>query len=167
MNKVQTQNKKIQDEKFPLVEGELEAIIVNGDAEKLVILAEKIGRELVKYKLTTSQVRNFFGIARQIESEIDQEKRKPQGTKELPRELPDKAYRQLMLLKPKLAYQSRRSKEQQKSEGVEKLSEVLIPAIDLVGKDIERFKNFIDFFEAILAYHNANGGRESSGRGGF
>ena len=33
------------------------------------------------------------------------------------------------------------------------------PAMRLVGKDHARFRNFVDFFEAILAYHKAAGGQ--------
>jgi len=29
----------------------------------------------------------------------------------------------------------------------------------MVGKEYTRFRNFVDFFEAILAYHKAAGGQ--------
>jgi CRISPR-associated protein Csm2 len=54
-----------------------------------------------------------------------------------------------------MAYQARR----ERGRGVEELSNVLTPAMRLVGKDHNRFRNFVDFFEAILAYHKAEGGQ--------
>jgi len=154
---VQHQNKKDENERLGAVPPEEIEAIINGDVEKLVSLADRIGKGLAR-DLTTSQVRNFFGIVRRIESTVEEARRKAAGTETF--RLPDDAYRQLMLLKPKMAYQSRRT-----GWGVKKLSEILTPAIDHVGRDAGRFKNFVDFFEAILAYHKAYGGRESSGRG--
>ena len=43
--------------------------------------------------------------------------------------------------------------------GMKVMSELLSSAIDLVGQDRNRFQNFVDFFEAILAYHTAAGAR--------
>ena len=65
------------------------------------------------------------------------------------------------MLKPKLAYTANRH------ASVNTLKEVLTQAIDLVGKEQEKsyqrekFSRFVDFFEAILAYHKASGGRDS------
>ncbi len=120
-------------------------IIVGGDAKALTNQAEVIGTRLAR-QLTTSQIRNVFGTVRQIEMSWT-----PQVT-EKERKY---AVRQLILLKPKLAYQARRGR----GRGVQELADVLIPAIDLVGDNRERFQNFVDFFEAILAYHTAAGGQ--------
>ena len=66
-----------------------------------------------------------------------------------------------MLLKPKLAYQASRDRGNAGSD----LREALEPCLDEVskGKDYEakreRFLRFVDFFEAILAYHREKGGR--------
>lgn len=108
-------------------------------------VAEAIGTGLAR-QLTTAQIRNVFGTVRQIEMSWG-----PQASAAERKQ----AVRQLLLLKPKLAYQAKR----QRGKGVEDLSNVLIPAIDLVGEDRERFQNFVDFFEAILAYHTAAGGQ--------
>lgn len=120
-------------------------IIVEGDARTLTDLAETIGTSLAR-QLTTAQIRNVFGTVRQIEMSW--------GTR-APESQRKQAARQLLLLKPKLAYQARR----QRGKGVKDLADVLIPAIDLVGEDRERFQNFVDLFEAILAYHTAAGGQ--------
>jgi CRISPR-associated protein Csm2 len=61
--------------------------------------------------------------------------------------------RRLLLLQPKLEYQARRQKE------VKGLKDVLILAIEQVKGNRERFVRFVEFFEAILAYHVAAGGK--------
>lgn len=125
--------------------------ILNGNVERLVICAKQIGEKLKQERLTTSQVRSFFGEVRQIEAEVHGDLK----------ELPETAYRRLVLLRPKLAYQAQRERDARKGEGVAKLEAVLSPAIEIVGKDVRRFRCFVDFFEAILAYHKAAGGRDS------
>lgn len=121
----------------------LRSIIQEGDANLLVNVAEDIGKGLAR-QLTTSQIRNVFGTVRQIEmswsSQADPEEQQ-------------EASRQLLLLKPKLAYQAKR----ERGKGMEQLTQVLVPAIDLVGKDRKNFLRFVEFFEAILAYHTAHG----------
>ena len=125
--------------------------ILEGDVESLVTWADSIGRGLhTNERLTTSQVRGLFGEVRQIEADVRM------GTEKLP----DNAYRRFFLLKPKLAYQAQREREARKGEGVARLEQILSPAIDMVGEDANRFRYFVDFFEAILAYHKAAGGRE-------
>jgi len=128
-----------------LSEEDVRRIIVEGDSEMLVARAEEIGQALSR-QLTTSQIRNLFGTVRQIEMMWI-----PQATEDVRRQ----ACRQLLLLKPKLAYQARR----ERGKGVEILKDVLTPAIELVGDSRDRFQNFVDFFEAILAYHTAAGGQ--------
>jgi CRISPR-associated protein Csm2 len=120
-------------------------IIVDGNAELLTERAESIGTSLAR-QLTTSQIRNIFGTVRQIEMSWT-----PRAT----RKEQQYAARQLILLKPKLAYQAKR----ERGKGVQELADVLIPAIDLVEENRDRFQNFVDFFEAILAYHTAAGGQ--------
>jgi CRISPR-associated protein Csm2 len=120
-------------------------IIVEGDAKRLTDLAETIGTGLAR-QLTTAQIRNVFGTVRQIEMSWGPRASEPERKQ---------AARQLLLLKPKLAYQAKR----QRGKGVRDLADILIPAMDLVGEDRERFQNFVDFFEAILAYHTAAGGQ--------
>jgi CRISPR-associated protein Csm2 len=52
------------------------------------------------------------------------------------------------------------------SEAARDLESVLAPAIDAIFQDaadvkqkFQRFENFANFFEAILAYHRAYGGK--------
>ena len=111
----------------------------------LVEQAEELGKQLVVEKLKSSQIRAIFDEVRQIESLWLQDEQK--------------ALHKVHLLKPKLAYRAARS-----SEGVPTLKEVLSNAIDIVvespDKAKERFHRFTEFFEAILAYHKAHGGRD-------
>lgn len=116
-------------------------------AEKTVHWAKLLG-EALKKELTTSQIRGIFGQVRRLEMNWS-----PFSDAETTKN----AYRDLLLLKPKIAYQAGREKEK-KHFGVEELSKVLLPAIDLVQGNRDYFQRFVDFFEAILAYHKAAGG---------
>ncbi len=124
---------------------DLDEIIASGDPEKLVQTAESVGKRLAQLNLSTSQIRAIFGEVRQIEAEwpLDSEK----------------ARRKLILLKPKMAYRARK----ESGQGVKELVRILDPAVDLVTKERaeedRRFKRFVEFFEAILAYHKAHGGK--------
>lgn len=123
--------------------------IVNGLNQEAIKFAENFGRDLSR-KLSTSQIRNVFGEVRRIQmkgetSSFDSE---------------------LLLLKPKLAYaKARRSGVgRDAADAAEDLEKVLSSAIDAVfvgdqSKKFERFQNFANFFEAILAYHKALGGK--------
>lgn len=111
---------------------------------ELVNLAKSTAERLVKDGLTRAQIRNIFTEVRRIEAlwEINQEE----------------ALRRLNMLKPKMDYQTARSKE------VAHLRDILGQAIDQVnsGQGEQRneyFQRFMELFEAILAYHRALGGR--------
>jgi len=129
---------------------ELRTIITDPNgAELLVKHADQLGRELKDANLTTSQIRALFGEVRQI-----------QGQWGMGGENRQRAARRLILLKPKMAYRARR----ERGRAVQELVDVLRPALDLVvaekdaaTQDLD-FKRFVEFFEAILAYHKAYGG---------
>jgi len=132
----------------------LEGIIVGGDNAALVTAAEQTGRALAtQYRLTTSQVRGIFGTVRKIEMDLLQGDQDPASREERRR----RAMRELLLLKPRIAYQAAK----ERGRGVAELASVLTPSIDLIENDPQRFKNFVDFFEAILAYHRAFGGSDN------
>lgn len=133
---------------FPMPsDAELKAIVVDGDGKTLVESARKVGAALASERLTTSQIRGVFATVRLIQMKWP--------ASATPGEA-GAALRQLLLLKPRLAYQARRDNS---GQGVERLRMVLEPAIDLVGSR-EQFGYLVDYFEAILAYHRAAGGRE-------
>jgi CRISPR-associated protein Csm2 len=119
---------------------QIRAIITEDKPKLLVDQAKAIG-EALSDSLTKSQIRNIFGTVRQIEMNWTGDEEKAAS------------YRQLLMLKPKLQYQAARTRE------VKPLADVLDNAIDHVGDDRVRFGRFVDFFEAILAYHTAEGGK--------
>ena len=110
---------------------DISEIIENG-GEPLVTAAENLGRKLAR-NLKTAQIRKVYGAVKKI-----------QMSEEFNRN-------ELIMLKPKLAYAAARKSE------VEDLKDVLTQAINQVD-NADKFKNFVDFFEAILAYHRAYGG---------
>lgn len=134
----------------PVPAGDLEQIILHGNAETLVNTAQRFGTELSREdQLSKSQIRNVFGEVRQIEAEWLSDNG----------ESATKNMRRLLLLKPRMAYQRARERK------TESLMVLLTNAIDLVAKASAppeqhvRFRYFVEFFEAILAYHTAAGGK--------
>ncbi len=124
-----------------ITSSDIEAIIVNGDPKLLVEKADAIGRALSR-NLTKRQIRNIFGAVKQIQMFWQGDEQRTA------------AYRRLLMLKPRLQYQAGRM------PSVKPLAEVLNEAIDFVEDDRERFLRFVDFFEAILSYHTAYGGKD-------
>ena len=115
--------------------------VITEGGDLLVEKAEQLARELSEIKrdrdkLSTSQIRNIYGAVKkmQMKGELDTHK--------------------LAMLKPKLAYTAKRH-----GMGAEKLKDVLTDAISFVENDLKNFNRFVDFFEAILAYHRAYGGK--------
>jgi len=140
----------------PPTEEEIRRIVVEGDPLTLVQVAERVGRDLARPgdnprspdALATSQIRSVFGKVRELDMHV-------RTASAAVRELDQETYRELQLLRPKLAYQAARST----GRGVQWLEQTLDPAIQLVERDRQRFRHFVDFFEAILAYHKAYGGQ--------
>jgi CRISPR type III-A-associated protein Csm2 len=107
----------------------LQRIVGAGDPEVTVDWAEKIGKAL-RGKVHLSQVRRIYGTLKRLElTPFD-----------------EAAKRELLLLRPRLAYTVKR---QASATG---LAQVLEPALRLVG-DRAQLTHLVDFFEAILAYH--------------
>ena len=93
---------------------------------------DKNGREKsLDNKLTTSQLRKFFGEVKRQQMEGYDTTR-------------------FILLKPKLAYAVGRAKE--RNAKINDFYFVISNAIDRVRNE-QQFKNFILIFEAIVAYH--------------
>ncbi|HLW41376.1 MAG TPA: type III-A CRISPR-associated protein Csm2 [Flavobacterium sp.] len=99
--------------------------------------------------VSTSKLRKFYGEVKRIQSVgIDSEKGK----------------RGFQMLKPKMAYAVGREKNNEKFKD---LFEFLSTAIGYVNIDAhnseglkDRFSNFTQLFEAIVAYHKFHGGQE-------
>ncbi|MFI3198468.1 MAG: type III-A CRISPR-associated protein Csm2 [Methylococcaceae bacterium] len=110
-------------------------------AKRMVEYAEKLAMDICR-DVSSSQIRNAYGTVKKLEMQSV---------------FDNKSYRELLLLKPKLAYARGRSS---KKEIFKKLEDTLSAAIDAVDvKEPETFKRFCNFFEAILAYHKAHGGK--------
>lgn len=120
-------------------------IITQDDPRLLVDEAEQAGQRLARDRLTKSQIRNIFGAVRRIELNWPLS-RKDDKDQSAP-------VRELLLLKPKLAYQAARERT------VRPLADVLDVAIDQVEGDRGRFQRLVELFEAILAYHTKHGGK--------
>lgn len=127
---------------------QVDRIIVNGDSEALVRVSRELGEKLARGGLTTHQLRNLFGEIRRIVMEVEQaEAGAPGGSSELE----PRIWWRLMLLKPRMAYQA--SRIQRRDNPMSLLMEVLGRAIDRIERKTDRFNRFVDFMEAILAYH--------------
>ncbi|MEQ8187913.1 MAG: type III-A CRISPR-associated protein Csm2 [Candidatus Eremiobacterota bacterium] len=112
--------------------------IISGNVEKMIsaaiVIGNYIGHELPKKeRLYPYQIRKIFGTIKRIE--IDDFDRK-----------------KLLLLKPQLVFIAAKNDS---NMGIQYLKDVLIEAIDQVGESEIYFRHFCDFFEAILAYHQA------------
>lgn len=94
--------------------------------------------------LSTSQLRKFFGEIKRIQGSVFQEE-----------------ISSILMLKPKLAYAVGRSDGENKIEDLFKQMSPLLDAIDVKNtkEGPKHFKNFVNIFEAIVAYHKANGGK--------
>ena len=126
-------------------QGEIEVKVTR----KSVDFAERFGKHLgtdeierdprtgkdrkTETKLTTSQLRKFFGEVKRQQME---------GYDET----------DFVLLKPKLAYAVGRTKDSKSK--INDFYLVIANAIDRVKNEVQ-FKNFIQIFEAIVAYHKA------------
>lgn len=115
-------------------------------ADVLVTNAKEIGEWLYKRQLATSQIRAIYGEMMRI---------KPYWLLGGDEAKKQQAKRRLLLLRPKMAYRARK----ENSEAVKRLVDVLDPAVVLVNGDDDNFRRFTEFFEAILAYHKAAGGK--------
>ncbi len=104
------------------------------DIELFLKLTEKFG-EKCSVKISTSQIRAIYTRVKRLSDKYEVCKK------------------DLNLLRPKLAYQKGRFSD------LEPLTKVLDHLIKNV-KDDATLKGFKEFFEAIIAYHKAYGGRE-------
>lgn len=130
----------------------LEQVICQGDARVIIDWSAEIGKKLADEKLATSQIRNVYGTVKRIQLSWAQD--------------PTQAFRETVLLIPKLHYQVARQDRKPGFQGLKSFERVMVPALKLFseGKDeeerLKRFTNLADFFEAILAYHKKYGGRD-------
>lgn len=113
-------------------------------ADVLVKRADELGQKLKNIGLKMTQVRDIFDELRKIESTWMRDS--------------EQAIRRVHLLRPKLAYRTKRVTE------LQPLAKVLDLAVQEVvkaggdGEKRERFQRLVEFAEAIVAYHKYHGG---------
>lgn len=107
--------------------------------EAMVRYAEEAGRFMASEKLTNSKIRSIYGEIKRIQmSEFNNERAS------------------FILLKPKVAYALGRDEH---NSGL-KLFKLIFDESAAHVSDQKTFENFCNFFEAILAYHKAYGGKD-------
>ena len=122
----------------------IEQIIQQDEPELLVKLAKQLAQRLRSDEASKTQLRKLYGTMKQIELswptnvETDEERRAR-----------DDAYRELILFKPRLAYQG------EKHPALKPLIATMERGIDAVGKNRRRLQRLSQFFEATLAYYVA------------
>jgi CRISPR-associated protein Csm2 len=131
------------------IEGDQIQRAIEKGGNEIVKIAEPIGKYLAsdlekKERLTRSQIRNIFAIAKKMQMK---------GTK-----WEDFDWNEFILLKPKIAYMTKKTGS---NKGSKILGKILLEAVDATFQSHEKhnFKNFMNFFEAILAYHVRYGGK--------
>jgi len=143
---------------IPQIAKEAEKIITQDVTGQLLVNQADLLGEILASKeinLSTSQIRSLFGEVRQIQGEWAVARQKGEAAAAERQ----KVLGQLILLKPKMEYRARR----ERGQAVRALVDVLTPALEAVIKapakeQDEYFNRFVEFFEAILAYHKAYGG---------
>lgn len=121
---------------------ELKRIIVQGDYKQIDQTAYNLGKTL--NNVAKSQIRKIFGEIRRLEAQWEAAMANPSRTRPIPR---------LLMLKPRLAYQQKRASD------LRPLVDVIHAMVDLVvevndaSEQDRRFRHFVDFMEAITAYH--------------
>ena len=112
--------------------------IKKGIEKATVDFTDSLGEFVKDNGLTASQIRNVFGEIKRIQMKgFEQEKAS------------------FYLLKPKMAYAAKR----QNDAGINTLKKFFDLAHQEVT-DAKTYQNFVDFFESILAYHKAYGGKD-------
>ena len=108
--------------------------------------SNRLAKECAEARLTTHQIRNIFSavsrirVLRKKEKEIDFEQVK----------------RELILLKPKLAYQVGRMEKREEKQALQSVKELLDEAINAIPQSQYKAKaldNFFALVESIVAYH--------------
>ena len=98
----------------------------------------------VKKPMTTGQIRKFYGEVKRIDAAIEKHKH------------------DIPMLKPLLAYAVGRDKAIGKNSKIEDFEKELSKAIGAIRMEyvVADYKNFVQIFESIVAYHKYHGGKE-------
>lgn len=134
----------------PTTDTGIAAVVGRDDPTMLITEALALAKQLRGDDASKTQLRRLYSTMKQIEmswpasiEDLDAERAK-QKIKER-----DNAYRELLLFKPRLAYQGNRHST------LKPLVQTLQTGIDAVGKDRIKLQRLSQFFEATLAYYIA------------
>lgn len=117
------------------------------DYNELVTKAEKLGIRLKDKNVKRSQFRRVFTHIKKIQANV--ENKKLGKTADIPGEI----LKEILLLKPKMAYTAGRHKS------IKDFYDVVVKFVNGM-KTVTEFNRFYDFVEATLAYHRYHGGRD-------
>lgn len=124
-----------------LIDGKLKKGIIeffekDDITQEMIEFTEALGFYLAKKDLSTGQIRNFFGEIKSIQLQYNANR--------------------IKLLKPKLEYVAKKND----SDGMKLFRDVMRPTLDFICyKGEKEYNLFINFFESVLAYHKAFGGK--------
>jgi CRISPR-associated protein Csm2 len=107
-------------------------------------LAKDEGRQ--KGKLSTTQLRKFFGQLKRVQAEVQVE-----GSYEQQHKV------KMLMLAPQLAYAVGRDKKSSKQTKINYFQEEVTTMLKSVT-EVEYFNNFVNIIEAVVAYHKFEGG---------
>lgn len=103
--------------------------------KNLIENAQKVGEILAKQKITSSQIRNLYNEVKNID-------------------FLENGPRKINLMKAKFAYVAGRF------EKLQDFKNIVENMLNEIGTDKAKFDRFKYFFEAVVAYHRAYGGKE-------
>ena len=148
-NNNQKDHRQRNEEKWKVEPKKIKNWITNKFDQETIEYTKRFGNHLKKKGLTRSQIRNLFNEVKRLQGSLRRNKKVG-------------IYKDFLMLRPKMAYVAQRVGYGEK--GVAALKDVLEEAHIAVfdGEELieKRFDNFVDFFEAIIAYHKAAGGRD-------
>ena len=120
-----------------LTDGDMRQIVENGNMQVVVTKAKEAAQRMADKKVTSSQLRNIFGSIKKIQLKVNSGR--------------DVNFqKELLLLIPKLYYASKRANGK-----LDKLRDDIEGMVKLIGNDTNKFNNFYNYIEAVLAYHKA------------
>lgn len=111
--------------------------------------------------MTTSQLRNIFSEAKQIESKVrlynSKKKNQPQIEES---EWKSDIKPRILLLRPKIAYATARALDRDRNSRMKDFGEVAEAALIEAATSPVNYLRFVNILEGIIAYHKKYGGRD-------
>jgi CRISPR-associated protein Csm2 len=117
------------------------------DYNHLVKKADIFGKLLKDERVKRSQFRRVFTHIKKIQSNMESKKLEKSSP------IPPPILKDILLLKPKMAYTAGRH------QNLRMFYEVVVKFVNPM-KTVEEFNRFYDFVEATLAYHRFHGGQD-------